>query len=845
MAHTDSGSSANGDHLSWIAAARREADALRHRSTFDGPGGGNAGRYVSEVDLRSVLTTELEGYELGGDVFRGGQGVVFRARQAGTRRDVAIKMLRESPLTGSSGVARFEREVQILSQLRHPNIVSVLETGKLRDNYYFVMDYVEGWSLDDYLFEKRPSPREILELFAKTCDAVNVAHLRGVIHRDLKPGNVRVDRAGEPHVMDFGLAKGNEHDDFGAAMTVTGQFVGSLPWASPEQVEATPEGIDIRTDVYSIGVMLYHALTGKFPYPVGESFRQTIDHICHTIPERPSAFREELDDEIDQIVLKCLKKERDLRYQSAGSITKDIRRYLAGEAIEAKRDSAWYVVRKAIRKHRVAATMIGMVLAMIVLSIGGLIYFYDREARLHKEADEQRAIAEAERSEAVEARDEALRQKRIADAVNEFFNGDLLASVAPNALGRDVTVREALDAASKTIDERFKDEPGIRAQIEFVMGNTYMRLGVLDKAERHLADARALFDEELGPDHEVSLMALNDVARVYEAEGKMDQAVAAFKECLERRIRVFGRDDESVMTSQSNLGWIYAKLGRYDEAGPLLLAAYEGRRKQFGDDDPQTQTMLNNVAMFYHVIGRNEKAAELSEKELAASRRLHPNDPSTFVSMVNVATIDMGLHKYKQAEALFNEALEGRKRVLGEAHPKTLLTMNNLATLYTKIDRTPDAEKLLSDALRLAIAEHGEDLPIVNSLRSNLGWIYNASGRYAEAEPLHAKAVAGARKQLPEDHATIGIFLKRHGDSLIGLKRYDEAEAALLEAYAIQSKLGESEAGNAVETAETLESLYETLGRAGDARKWRDNVEQAESADKPAESSVTKDRQGT
>lgn len=820
MPFSGSGSSADDNHNSWIAAARREADALRQRSTHATPACAISGRYLSDVELRRTLDAELTGYVIGDEVFRGGQGVVFRARQVGTNRDVAIKMLRESPLVGSSGVARFEREVQILSQLRHPNIVSILETGKLSGNYFFVMDFIEGWALDDYLVDKRPTPREVLELFARTCDAVNIAHLRGVIHRDIKPGNVRIDRAGAPHVMDFGLAKVDENDDFGAAMTVTGQFVGSLPWASPEQVEATPEGIDIRTDVYSIGVMLYHALTGRFPYPIGESFRQTIDHICQTQPERPSSTREELDDEIDQIVLKCLKKERDLRYQSAGSIAKDIRRYLDGEAIEAKRDSAWYVVRKAIKKHRVTATMIGLIIATVVISFGSLVYFYDRESKAHQDAVRQGKIADKQRAAAIEARDEALRQKRIANAVNEFFNGDLLASVAPDAMGRDVTVREALDAASEKIDERFKEEPSVRAEIEFVMGNTYMRLGVLDKAEEHLANAKNLFVEEKGPDSELALMSLNDVARVYAARGRYDEAIAAFSECVERRRRVYGPDNLDTLTVQANLGWMLATMSRFKEAEPYLLDTYEAQKRLRGEEDPDTLNLLNNLAMFYHQIGNYEKAAELCERELAISRRVTPDDPGIYTSVGNLAAIYVALHKFDRAEALYLEALQGRRRALGEGHPNTLLTINNLATLYTKIDRIPDAAKMYEQALDAALKEHGESLPLVNSLRSNLGWIRNQEGTFAEAEELHAAAVAGARKILPEGHPTIGLYLQRHGDSLIGLQRYTEAETTLQEAYEIQSHQEVPNHRELRDTADCLAKLYVQLNRPEEEANW-------------------------
>lgn len=310
------------------------------------------------------------GYEVIREIHRGGQGVVYQAIQKTTRRKVAIKVLHGGPFSGPAGRARFEREVQVLGQLNHPNIVRIHDSGTSADGgFFYVMDYISGRTLDQLLSDDRPSVEATIVLFTKICDAVNAAHLRGVIHRDLKPANVRVDANGEPIVVDFGLAKISGPDAIESGhtgpprlMTLTGQFIGSLPWASPEQAEGVPGNIDVRTDVYSLGVMLYQMLTGQFPYRVVGAMRDVLDNILRAQPAKPSTIRRQINDEVETIVLKCLSKERERRYQSAGELARDLRRYLNGEPVEAKRDSAGYIIGKTLEKYRpwVAAAMVAI-----------------------------------------------------------------------------------------------------------------------------------------------------------------------------------------------------------------------------------------------------------------------------------------------------------------------------------------------------------------------------------------------------------------------------------------------------------------------------------------------------
>ncbi len=364
------------------------------------------------------VTIDIPGYQIMGEIHRGGQGLVYLAVQRSTKRNVAVKVMKHGPFATSADRARFDREIETLGRLDHPNIVAVYDAGTAAGFQYFVMDYVEGCPLDETfpgaetagpdgwspdLIESHPGrglghprgrrPMRIaaaLDVFIKVCDAVHAAHLRGVIHRDLKPSNIRVDQSGEPHVLDFGLAKSTE-SQVESGMTQTGQFIGSLPWASPEQVEGVSEQVDLRTDVYSLGAILFQLLTGAVPFDIGSSLRQAVHSILFRAPPRPSAVaasagRPRIDDELDTIVLKCLAKDRDDRYQSAGELARDLRRYLAGEPIEAKRDSALYVLGKTLRRYRYRVATVGLFVVLLAVFGFSMAVLYRRSAHLEQDA---------------------------------------------------------------------------------------------------------------------------------------------------------------------------------------------------------------------------------------------------------------------------------------------------------------------------------------------------------------------------------------------------------------------------------------------------------------------------
>ena len=346
------------------------------------------------------------GYEIIEELSHGGQGVVYKARQKSTKREVALKVLLDGPRASLAARRRFEREIELVAQLNHKNIIAIFHAGVSEGGQqFYVMDYVRGRPLGLYIRQQKLSLHDTLRLFVDVCDAVQFAHQRGIIHRDLKPSNVLVDPEGQPKVLDFGLAKQVANLDE-LHVTLSNQVVGTLPYMSPEQTRGGPESMDTRTDVYALGVMLYEALTGHYPYPVRGAMMDVLRHIAETPPTPPTrnwsretgvshlrsrssagkvvapsrARNCPIDADVQTIVLTALAKEPERRYQSAGALADDLRHYLGGEPIDAKRDSASYVLYKLARQHAgMTATVASLALLTFAFAIVST-FLYGRTA---------------------------------------------------------------------------------------------------------------------------------------------------------------------------------------------------------------------------------------------------------------------------------------------------------------------------------------------------------------------------------------------------------------------------------------------------------------------------------
>lgn len=356
------------------------------------------------------LDSMLEGYQILEELPRGGQAVVYKAVQKATKRAVAVKVLLQGPYASARARYRFEQEVELAASLHHPNIVTVYDSGIAQGQYYFAMEYIEGKPLDQYVQTEELSVRETMVIFNKVCSAVVYAHQRGVMHRDLKPGNILVDANGEPHILDFGLAKLTDSSEQVTQETVMasipGKIIGTLAFMSPEQASGQPDAIDVRTDVYSLGMILYRVLTDNFPYDVNGSMLTVLRNIQEVEPIRPSKFVQRFNSEVEAILLKALAKEPGHRYQSAAELQHDVEYWLKGLPITARSDSSIYLLRKLLNKHRYTSTVVGMLLLIV---LGFLYVSFDLYITASKAQRKSKAIAEE--SAAKTARNIALEQR--------------------------------------------------------------------------------------------------------------------------------------------------------------------------------------------------------------------------------------------------------------------------------------------------------------------------------------------------------------------------------------------------------------------------------------------------
>lgn len=838
---------------------------------------------------------ELPGYEDVREIRRGGQGVVFSAIQRSTKRRVAIKVLLDGSFASAAGRRRFEREIDLVAALRHPNIISVYDSGATADGHlYYVMEYVDGLPLDDHLAAsgQQPSNRSAIEarlqLFLKICGTVNHAHQRGVIHRDLKPGNILIDREGEPRVCDFGLAKIKADDASGPpetrVMSVTGQFMGSLPWASPEQLEGNHARVDVRTDVYSLGVILYQLLTGRFPYGVSGSIHDVFKNIMSSDPPRVSSISQGVDADLDVIVQKCLAKDMDRRYQGAGDLLRDIRRHLAGEPIEARRDSTWYVFRRTLKRHRTAA-IVSAVVAITITSALIVSLWSWRGAAI--------------------ARDDAQRNARERAAIGDFLQR-MLTSVDPGRDGRNAKVMDVLDRASADIHQSFKNEPALEAKVRQTLGSSYAALGLFEKAEAEEKHALELAALSLGEQHRTSLELGSALTWAIANQGRLDEAETLARGQVERTTSALGPDDPLTLQSKallgevlnfrgmdqeaeamlretlaaqrraggdgssdigstlSSLGVLLKKSGRLQEAEGMLRESLGIVAKIHGETAPLYLTVKSNLSLTLQSEGRLEESEQLQREVLEVRMRvLGETHMDTLITMSNLATLLMeqgrtadavpilervvdiearvigpnevgratainnlakayqDIHEADKAEALFQQAIDIRRKGLGPDHPYTLTSLANLAALYDQMQRYSEAEPLYRETLASRRRTLGDDDFNTAISENNLATLLLRTGKAGEAEALAAEAVRVAHAKLPTDHYAIGLFQGNHGRCLIALGRYEEAEAELEKSATL---LGKAFGDEDPRTAKNIGSLIESLEKNGKSEKadaWR------------------------
>lgn len=671
----------------------------------------------------------------------GGMGSVFEAEQDHPRRRVALKIIRLAMMSESL-LRRFEYEVQVLGQLKHPGIAQIYEAGTHDDGSgpvpYFAMEYIQGRPLMDFLKHHRLDIRQRLNLMIEICDAVHHAHQKGVIHRDLKPANVLVEETDglerHPKILDFGVARAIRSDVQLVTMhTEVGQLVGTLSYMSPEQVAGRPDELDVRSDVYALGVILYEMLAGRLPYDLRDhSIAEAGSVIREQEPSRLSSIDSALRGDIETIVAKALAKEKDRRYQSATELGDDIRRFLQDEPIVARPASRAYQIRKFAKRNKAIVGGVAAVFVTLVLGIVGISLALVRATKAERVA--------------LQRFDDSRRSAAKATAVSSFLQ-EMLSSVDPaKALGREVTIRQALDEAAAKIESgSLKNQPDIEADLRSSIGTTYLALGHYPESEPHLRAALEIRRRLHGDRHPDVAISLNDLASLRNAQGRHAEEESLLREALIIQRRLHGDKHVDVASTIQSLGAALRTQHKYEEAEPFYRGALAIRRELLGAEHIDVAQTVNSLALLLQNKG-----------------------------------------DYAGAEPLFREALAMRRKLLGESHPIVAGALNNLAMLLKERGDSSGAEALLREALAIRKSLMGSDHPDFAQALNNLAFLLQDSGDQAGAEPLYREALAIWRKTLPEGHADIGNVTAGLGLVLSAKKAYDEAEPLLRESLAIR-----------------------------------------------------------
>jgi non-specific serine/threonine protein kinase/serine/threonine-protein kinase len=765
----------------------------------------------------------------------GGMGTVYEAEQDSPRRRVALKVVR-SGLSTREMLKRFERESQVLGRLQHPGIAQIYEAGTAdvgpASQPYFAMEFIQGAPLREYAAAHHLDLAARLELVAKICDAVQHAHDRGIIHRDIKPGNVLVDRTGQPKVLDFGVARLLEAQPAETLRTSEGQLVGTLAYMSPEQVLGDSSAIDGRSDVYAIGVVLYELLAGRMPYDVAGLQHEAVQAILEDDPHPLSAANRQLKGDVETIVSKALEKDRARRYPSPAALAGDLRRYLINEPITARPASAAYQLQKFVRRHTslvaaAAAVFVALTAGTVVSTWQALragaagraaVEAGNRAERERDDAvrernraltaedaarqDRNRAVAaqeqaQAERSRAIEAGDRATTEAAISQAVRDFLQTDLLAQSSAQQQATpdskpdpDLKVRTALDRAAARVPTRFHDQPVVEASVRQTIGAAYQDLGLYPQAQEQFERALQLRRSAGDAQAERILDTLRSLALNAMELGKYPEAERLYVEAIDGLQRRHGPDDAAVLETQAGLVEVYLQQGRYEPAEALILKTVATQRRVLGADHPSTLASLSELGRAQTARGKYADA-EASLRTLSAGlqRTKGPDHPDTLSVASDLGEALEFELKYDDAEQVYTTALERERRVLGADHPYTLTTANNLAVLYKKRGKFAQAEPLYLAVVDGRTRKLGAEHPDTLSAMNNLGALYVSQKRYTDAESLLTRVLATRQRVLGPEHPNTLNTMVNLAQAYRGLGRFTDTESLYADVLSIRRRV--------------------------------------------------------
>jgi serine/threonine-protein kinase len=716
----------------------------------------------------------------------GGMGDVFLARRVDRtfEKSVALKALKRG-LDTDELLRRFDHERRALAALEHPGIARLLDAGALQDGRpYLVMEHVDGVPIDRYCDEHELDTTARIRLFLEVCRALTHAHGHLVLHCDLKPANILVTPDGHPKLLDFGVAK--LLDDGTDALTRTGaQRPMTLEYVSPEALHGQP--LSTASDVYSLGVVLYELLAGCSPYRY-DTRHELRRAITETEPVRPSTARREpgaddarglrrrrLSGDLDTIVLMALRKEPERRYATVDQLAEDLLRHLGGLPVRARPATWSYVAGKFVTRHRWGLLGAAAVLLSLAAGVVGVSW---RAEELGRERD--RALSA--QAQALSAQAEAESAQAQAESVTGFLE-DVLASPGPDQLGREGSLLDVLEHASKEVERRFGDQPLVEASVRTVLGRTWLTLGRLDEAAPQLERALALREEQLPAGHPLLADSLDDLGQLRFAQREPRQAL------------------------------------------PLLERALDGWRASAGARSVQAAQALNDIGATLNALGESARAEQLLGEALDIRQELlGPDDPALAETLTNLALCYRARGASPENERAVREALRIRRAAFGSQHRLVAQSLSNLAVSCMYDGRYEEAAGLLDEGLEVLRELLGDEHPEVATALVNLGSLHQIRGDYDAAARALGEAASIRRGLFPPGHLSVVSTEVRQGIALVLLGRLAEAEPLLVpgaERYAATLPAGDRQAQNILES---VARMYEGSGRPERAREVRERM---------------------